>query len=288
MGCVGPSPQPPDLDRESGRRGRPCDFSGLNEKPRPLYQETIVKKWIALPLVATLALMGISGCANPADDVAPASVSPAKPESPVADSTPKPGPTDSALKLPSSPKSEAAVGAPILTPENTSVAFVGSKVTGKHDGGFKQLKGTLELVREKLESSKISAEIDMNSIYSDNDNLTNHLKSPDFFDVAKFPTTTFVTTGIESGSHDAKAKDATHTVTGNLTLHGVTKSISFPSKIALAGDRFNLDSEFFINRKDFAINYPGKANDLIRDEVVIKLAVHVPVGSSTTHEASAK
>ncbi len=247
-----------------------------------------MKKWIALPLVATLALMGISGCANPADDVAPASVSPAKPVSRVADSTPKPGPTDSALKLPGSPKSEAAVGAPVLTPENTSVTFVGSKVTGKHDGGFKQLKGTLELVREKLESSKISAEIDMNSIYSDNDNLTNHLKSPDFFDVAKFPTTTFVTTGIEAGSHDAKAKDATHTVTGNLTLHGVTKSISFPSKIALAGDRFNLDSEFFINRKDFAINYPGKANDLIRDEVVIKLAVHVPVGSSTTHEASAK
>ena len=247
-----------------------------------------MKKWIALPLVATLALMGVSGCANPADDVAPASVSPAKPESPVADSTPKPGPNDSALKLPSSPKSEAAVGAPILTPENTSVAFVGSKVTGKHDGGFKQLKGTLELVREKLESSKITAEIDMNSIYSDNNNLTNHLKSPDFFDVAKFPTTTFVTTGIESGSHDAKAKDATHTVTGNLTLHGVTKSISFPSRIALADDKFNLDSEFFINRKDFGINYPGKANDLIRDEVVIKLAVHVPVGSSTTHEASAK
>jgi len=247
-----------------------------------------VKKWIALPLVAMLALMGISGCANPADDIAPATVSPAKPVPRAANSPAKPGPADSALKGPSQPKSEASTGAPVLTPENTTIAFVGSKVTGKHDGGFKQLKGTLDLVREKLESSRITADIDMNSIYTDTGNLTNHLKSADFFDVAKFPTATFVTTGIESGSHDAKAKDATHTVTGNLTLHGVTKSISFPSKIAVAGDKFNLDSEFFINRKDFGINYPGKANDLIRDEVVIKLAVHVPLGSSAPHEASAK
>jgi polyisoprenoid-binding protein YceI len=236
-----------------------------------------VKKWIALPLVAMLALLVISGCANPADDVAPATVSPAKP-----------GPADSALKGPSQSKSESATGAPVLTPENTTIEFIGSKVTGKHDGGFKQFKGTLDLVRDKLESSQITAEIDMNSIYTDTGNLTNHLKSADFFDVAKFPAATFVTTGIESGSHDAKAKDATHTVTGNLTLHGVTKSISFPSKIALAGDKFNLDSEFFINRKDFGINYPGKANDLIRDEVVIKLAVHVPIGSSAPHEASVK
>ena len=249
-----------------------------------------MKKWIALPLVATLAWMGVSGCANPADDVAPATVSPAKPVSPVTDSTPKPGPTDSALKLPSSPKSEAAVGAPVLTPENTSVTFVGSKVTGKHEGGFKKLTGTLELKSARSwNPAKFSAEIDMNSIYSDNDNLTNHLKSPRLLRRGQVPhDDLFVTTGIESGSHDAKAKDATHTVTGNLTLHGVTKSISFPSKIALAGDTFNLDSEFFINRKDFAINYPGMANDLIRDEVVIKLAVHVPVSSSTTHEASAK
>jgi len=250
-------------------------------------KETIVKKWIALPLVLTLlALIGISGCANPADDVAPATTTAAKPI-PAAPAPPgKLVPTDAPIKAASQP--QLSTGAPVLTPENTTIAFVGSKVTGKHEGGFKQFKGTLDLVRDKLESSKITAEIDMSSIYTDTGNLTNHLKSADFFDVAKFPTATFVTTGIESGSHDAKAKDATHTVTGNLTLHGVTKSISFPSKIALAGDKFKLDSEFFINRKDFGINYPGKANDLIRDEVVIKLAVHVPIASSAPHEASTK
>jgi len=56
-------------------------------------------------------------------------------------------------------------------------------------------------------------------------------------------------------------------------LHGVTKSIQFPAKIAVNPDAATLDSEFFLNRKDFQINYPGMANDLIRDEVVIKLAI---------------
>ena len=246
-----------------------------------------MKKWIALPLVLTvLALIGISGCANPADDVAPATTTDAKPIPPAPAIPAKLVPTDAPIKAASQP--QLSTGAPAITPDTTTIGFVGSKVTGSHTGGFKSFKGTFDVIPSKLESSKITAEIDTNSIFADNGGLTNHLKSPDFFDVAKFPTATFVSTGIESGSHDAKAKDATHTVTGNLTLHGVTKSISFPSKIALAGDKFNLDSEFFINRKDFGINYPGKANDLIRDEVVIKLAVHVPIGSSVPHEASAK
>jgi polyisoprenoid-binding protein YceI len=227
-----------------------------------------VKKWIALPIVLIiLPAIGISGCANPADDVAPATTAEAKaiPPAPTALA-------ESASKPSSAP--EPSPGASAITPLNATIGFVGSKVTGSHIGGFKLFKGTFEVVPTKLESSKITAEIDTNSIFTDTDRLTNHLKSPEFFDVAKFPTSTFVSTGIEAGAKDAKAKDATHTVTGNLTLHGVTKSISFPAKIAVSGDKATLDSEFFINRKDFGITYPGKANDLIRDEVVIKLAVH--------------
>jgi polyisoprenoid-binding protein YceI len=230
-----------------------------------------VKKWIALPVVLIfLPVIGISGCANPADDVAPATTSEAKAIAPAPAAV-----AESASKPASAP--EPSPGASAITPLNATIGFVGSKVTGSHIGGFKLFKGTFEVVPTKLESSKIAAEIDTNSIFTDTDNLTNHLKSPEFFDVAKFPTSTFVSTGIETGAKDPKAKDATHTVTGNLTLHGVTKSISFPAKIAVTGARATLDSEFFINRKDFGITYPGKANDLIRDEVVIKLAVHAPV-----------
>jgi polyisoprenoid-binding protein YceI len=158
-------------------------------------------------------------------------------------------------------------------PETSKIEFTGSKVTGSHNGGFKSFQGTWDLVPAKPEDSRIHAEIAMDSTFTDADKLTGHLKSKDFFDVAAFPTSTFESTEIKAGSSDAKAKDATHTVTGNLTLHGVTKSIQFPAKIAVASDSATLDSEFSINRKDFGITYAGMTNDLIREGVVIRLSV---------------
>ena len=112
----------------------------------------------------------------------------------------------------------------------------------------------------------------MDSTWTDSDKLTGHLKTPDFFDVAKFPKATFVMTEIKPGV----SADAPYTITGNLTLHGVTKSISFPATVKVSGDDLAITSEFVINRKDFGITTSGKADDLIRDEVVIKLDVKNP------------
>jgi polyisoprenoid-binding protein YceI len=121
----------------------------------------------------------------------------------------------------------------------------------------------------KPESSTVSVEIDVTSISAGIEKLTNHLKSADFFDVEKFPKATFVSTSVKPGGE----KGATHTVTGNLTMHGVTKSISFPATIRLAPDSAEADAEFAINRKDFGVMYAGKADDLIRDDVLIKLTI---------------
>lgn len=229
-----------------------------------------------LVLAALAAQTTISGCGNPADDVAPAKVSaPKSVPSPASEATApvsSPSATNATVAR-ALPKGAEALP---ITPETSKIEFVGSKVTGKHDGGFKSFSGVWGLLPEKVEASVLSAEIDMSSTWADNDKLTGHLKSPDFFDVAKFPKSTFESTEITKGSTDTKYKDATHTVTGNLMLHGVTKSIQFPAKIAVTTDSANLDSEFFLNRKDFGINYPGMANDLIRDEVVIKLAIRAP------------
>jgi len=90
--------------------------------------------------------------------------------------------------------------------------------------------------------------------------------------VAKFPKATFVSTKIEPSSSGA----STHTVTGNFELHGVKKSITFPATIQVTPENVAVDAEFAINRKDFGIVYAGKADDLIRDEVVIKLNPRVP------------
>jgi polyisoprenoid-binding protein YceI len=62
-------------------------------------------------------------------------------------------------------------------------------------------------------------------------------------------------------------------VTGNLQLHGVTKSITFPATIVVTPGAINVDGTFAINRKDFGINYAGAADNLIRDEVVLTLKI---------------
>jgi len=160
-----------------------------------------------------------------------------------------------------------------ISPENSKVEFIGSKVTGKHDGGFKTFKGTIDLVNNKPEESRVSVDIDTNSIFSDDDKLTGHLKSADFFEVEKYPKATFVSTKIVPDS----AKGAgNYTVTGDFDLHGQKKSITFPAKITMSDAEVAVDTEFSINRKDFGIVYAGKTDDLIRDDVVIRLNLKSP------------
>ena len=225
-----------------------------------------------MTMSALLLAAMISGCANPADDVPQATVGAPVPEptSAASAATGEPKATVGApVSEPTSAASAATGNSLVLSPEASKIDFVGSKVTGSHNGGFKAFTGTVDLTEDGKGVRAMAADIDMASTWSDNEKLTGHLKAPDFFDVAKFPKTTFVSTEITPGGE----KGATHTVTGNFTLHGVTKSIKFPAKVAVSDGSAKVDSEFFINRKDFGIVYPGKTDDLIRDEVVIKLAL---------------
>lgn len=163
----------------------------------------------------------------------------------------------------------AAAGARYeLASDASKLEWVGSKVTGSHDGGFKSFTANVQLPEDgSIEGGTVEVEIDTDSIFSDDDKLTNHLKSGDFFEVEKFPKASFKSTKIDKGGADG----ASHTVRGNLTLHGETKGISFPASIAKDGDAITVKSEFVINRKDFGIVYKGKPDDLIKDDVVIKL-----------------
>jgi polyisoprenoid-binding protein YceI len=165
-------------------------------------------------------------------------------------------------------------GTPLpISPENSKIEFTGSKVTGKHDGGFKQFSGTIDLVDNKPEASQVSVEIDMTSVFTDADGLTDHLKTPDFFDVAKYPKASFTSTKIVPDT----AKGANnYTVTGDFDLHGTKKSITFPATITVNDSEAAVKSEFAVNRKDFGIVYAGKTDDLIRDDVVIRLDLKAP------------
>jgi polyisoprenoid-binding protein YceI len=209
--------------------------------------ENFMSRFVALPTVL-LSLLLVCACANPASDKSKAV-------------------TSEAVAV-ASPAAAGVTQKYLITPENSKIEFVGSKVTGSHNGSFEKFSGTIDYIGE-TEKSVVNITIDTDSVKTDADGLTTHLKSPDFFDVAKFPKATFVSTEIKPGGD----KGASHTVTGNLQLHGVTKSVTFPATISVEPGAMTVNSTFAINRKDFGINYAGGADNLIRDEVVMKLQV---------------
>src|ERR1041384_4980011 len=135
--------------------------------------------------------------------------------------------------------------------DGSTVEFVGAKVSAKHDGSFKAFRGTINVVGADATKSNVNAEIDIASLAIEPAKLAGHLKTPDFFDAEKFPKAKFTSTAIKAGGENG----ATHTVSGNLELHGVTKGITFPAKIKIEADQVTVDAEFAINRKDFSIVY---------------------------------
>jgi polyisoprenoid-binding protein YceI len=156
-----------------------------------------------------------------------------------------------------------------IEPATSKVEWTGAKITGKHDGRFTSFKGTVTVPGGKTENAKIHLDVDTPSLTVDPDKLAGHLKSPDFFDVEKFPKATFDSTAIASGGSGG----ATHTITGNLALHGVTKSITFPATITVTPGKVSAKAEFALMRKDWGLVYPGMPNDLIKDDVAIHLTI---------------
>jgi polyisoprenoid-binding protein YceI len=140
---------------------------------------------------------------------------------------------------------------------SSALTWVGAKVTGDHKGGFKTLRGSAKVEGDKISSGMI--EIDLTSLYADHPKLEKHLRSPDFFDVQTYPKATFTLTEVAADS-----------VKGTLDLHGVKKEISFPATVTVTDAAATIAAEFTLLRKDFGMSYPGKPDDLIRDEVLVK------------------
>lgn len=208
------------------------------------------RKNVALA-VATVALAAVA-CASPTKD--------------------KPQATVSAPAPAAAPAAAPAGGTPVayaITPANSKIEWVGAKMTLKHNGGFQQFTGRAEVTDGRIETAKVTVDIDAASITSDTERLTGHLKSPDFFDVAQFPKATFASTAVKAGA----AAPANATIEGNLTIRGVTKAVSFPATVAVDGTTLKANAEFGINRKDWGIVYPGMPDDLIADQVLLKLSV---------------
>lgn len=139
-----------------------------------------------------------------------------------------------------------------LTPENTQIGFVGTHIVEEgpdpdaRSGQFEAFQGTATMTEGML--SKIAVEIETSSLQTENEKLTGHLKSPDFFDVREHPNASFTSTSIEP------AADGEVNITGDLTLLGNTKTISFPATVSTDGG-FELNAEFTIDRTEFGMDY---------------------------------
>jgi len=205
-------------------------------------------QWAILNCLFLSTAVFLTGCSDPADKVQKAATSEPKKADTAANSSAR----------------EYSIRA------GSKIGFVGSKVTRSHNGGFTNFAGHLQVENGKIVGAP-EIKIAMKSLWADDKKLEGHLKSNAFFDVANLPVATFSVTGIETAGTQQK-------VTGNLELHGVTKSISFPADIKVADDAVTVKADFAINRRDFNINYPGMPNDLIRDNVVIKLDIQATPG----------
>ena len=144
-------------------------------------------------------------------------------------------------------------------------------------GSFGELAGTIEVNRDNPAASSVDFTINTASIDTANDNRDKHLRSADFFDVEKFPQITFKSTKIAP----AGTKDV-YNVTGNLTMHGVTRQIVLPvtflgfAKDPWGNDRAGFEIETTLNRKDFGLNW-NKALDqggfLLGEDVRVSIAL---------------
>lgn len=152
--------------------------------------------------------------------------------------------------------------------------WTGSKVVGtsSHSGTINIALGDIRAKEDKVISGQFT--IDMSSINNTDlkegegkEKLEGHLKSADFFDVAAHPIATFVITGATPVTGQA---DVTHNITGNLTLKGISKNITFPANVAMIENKLTAVSpSFVIDRTQWGIEYgSGSIVGIAKDKVI--------------------
>ncbi|HKZ64880.1 MAG TPA: YceI family protein [Chitinophagaceae bacterium] len=176
----------------------------------------------------------------------------------------------------------------------SKIEWVATKVSGYHTGTVNIKSGELNIQDGKPTGGNFV--LDMTSMIvsgppgndeESNNKLLAHLKSPDFFEVSAHPIATFVITSISPFSGTIKdttdprqesiskykVADPTHTVSGNLTIRGITKNIEFPASIVVSNNSANAIAKFNVDRRQWNIVYPGKPDDLIRDDIHLGISL---------------
>lgn len=205
---------------------------------------------IVSALTLSLALSTVAACKSEVDDKPKAKVEEA------GKAEPKPEAGDAGVESTTLP----------LVSEGSSVGFIGAKVTGDHKGSFATFSGSATLAGDKLTAMEVIVEI--SSMSTDDEQLTGHLLTEDFFEAEKHPQAKFSSLSI---TEKAGEGGATHEIVGNLELKGEAKKITFPATIEVKDGAVHGKAAFSIDRQQWGISYAGKPDDLIKDDVALEL-----------------
>lgn len=166
---------------------------------------------------------------------------------------------------------EVKAGAYMLDPSHSKITWSVSHLGfSTYVGQFTGVAGTLKLDPKAVQATDLQVTVDTASVGTLNTALDNHLKSPDFLDVAKFPTATFKATSVKTTG------ERTADISGDLTLHGVTKPVVIEATFNRAGIAptdgkytVGFSGKAVLKRSDFGIK---TYLPVLGDEVTLQLA----------------
>jgi polyisoprenoid-binding protein YceI len=170
-----------------------------------------------------------------------------------------------------------------LDSENSKINWKGTKPGGEHYGYIDVVKGSMSMDGETISGGTFT--IDMNSIVNEdltnenfNDRLVGHLKSEDFFHTEAYPNAFFSITSVVEQHSATDDFTANHLVTGDLTVRGIKKEISFPAYIEFGDDGVSAKTgEIVLDRTEWNVNYQSKkifanlADNFIHDDMIVSL-----------------
>lgn len=160
--------------------------------------------------------------------------------------------------------------------KSSVINWEGAKITGKHGGTLMLKEGALQVESNAIKGGTFV--LDMASIAvtdlqagQGKEDLEDHLKTGDFFEVETYPTAQFEITEVATADD---REDASHYITGNLTIRDVTKQVKLPASVTLTETSITAETPaFLINRQLWGIDYEGKVDDLIQDEIGLTIKI---------------
>lgn len=180
----------------------------------------------------------------------------------------------SALAIGLVSSSRAAAETYDIDPVHSSVAFSVRHLVSKVNGSFTKFSGSITVDRGNPDANAVSATIETNSISTANEKRDGHLKSPDFFDTAKYDSITFKSTSWK------KTGENTFDVAGDLTIHGVTKPVVLKTTLLGFGPGMQpgvqvsgWEATTTINRRDFGVNGPAMLGAAVGEDVTITISI---------------